>query len=131
MSGRSAKDRLFAGRWQLAVGVARRGILHLLRVVADLEVPRTHGCPVKRHHEPVPGRHPGLDRAERRQAGAGVNVDGLQPTDLVTLGVNHVVAAPFPDVAASNMPAFLPQRHAAVLPMMLPRWEPYRVPRDP
>ena len=31
-------------------------------------------------------------------------------------------------LAASNMPAFLPQRHAAVLPMMLPRWGPHIVP---
>src|ERR1019366_8137658 len=43
--------------------------------------------PVKKHeHEPVPGRHSGLDCAERWQVGDGVNVEGLQLIDLATLG---------------------------------------------
>src|SRR5271169_6164898 len=103
------KDRRLVARRQLAVGVDRRGILHLLLVVGDLEVARTHSRPVKRHeHEPVPGWHSDLDRAERRQVGAGVNVDGFQCTDFVTLGVNHVVAAPFPDVGSLEHASLLP-----------------------
>jgi hypothetical protein len=57
----------------------------------------------------VPGRHADLDRAERRQVGAGVNVDGLQLTDLVTLRVNHIVAAPLPDVGSLEHAALLPR----------------------
>ncbi len=34
------KDRLFVARRQLAVSADRRGILHLLPVIGDLEVPR-------------------------------------------------------------------------------------------
>src|SRR6266581_679471 len=95
------EDRLFVARGQLAVGADRRGILHLLLVVADLEVPRAHGRLVKRdEHEPVPGGHSDLDRAERWQVGAGVDVDGFQLADLVALMVDHVVAAPFPDVGS-------------------------------
>ena len=35
------KDRLFLGRQQLAVGLERRCILHLLLGEGDLEIPRT------------------------------------------------------------------------------------------
>src|SRR6266568_791013 len=95
------KDRLFIARRQLAVGADRRGVLHQLPAVADLHIPRAHGRLAKRHeHQPVPGRHPDPDRAKRRQVGAGVHVDSLQLTDLVTLGVHHVMAAPFPDVGS-------------------------------
>jgi hypothetical protein len=45
----------------------------------------------------VPPRHPGPDGAERWEVCARVDVDGLQFPDLVTVGVNNGVAAPFPD----------------------------------
>ena len=83
------ENGLFLGRWQLAVGADRRGILHLLLVVNDLEVPRAYGGVVKRHeYEPVPGRQADLDGAERRQVGPGVEVDCLQLPDLVVLGAD-------------------------------------------
>jgi hypothetical protein len=59
----------------------------------------------------VPGRHPDLDRAERRLVCAGVDVDGLQLTDLVTLGVNHIVAAILPDVGCLEHAGLLPPLH--------------------
>jgi hypothetical protein len=46
----------------------------------------------------MPRWHPDQDGAERRQVGAGIDVDRLQLTDLVTVGVDNVVPAPFPDV---------------------------------
>jgi hypothetical protein len=57
----------------------------------------------------VPGRQSDLDRAERWQVGAGVNVDGLQLADLVTFGVDHVVAAPFPDVGSLEHASLSPR----------------------
>src|SRR6476659_9715181 len=105
------EDGLFLGHGELAVGVDRGGILHLLLVVRDLEVPGAHGRAVKRHeYEPVPGRDADLDGAERRQVGAGVDVDRLQLPDLVVLGVNHVVATPFPDVGRLEHAGLLPAR---------------------
>src|SRR5262249_46059480 len=72
---------------------------HLLLAVGDLEVPRAHGRLVKMHeHEPVPAHHPDPDRAEGRQVGTGVNVDGLQVADLVAVGVDHIAATPIPDI---------------------------------
>jgi hypothetical protein len=65
----------------------------------------------------VPGRQSDLDRAERRLVCARVDVDGLQLTDLVLLGVNHIVAAPLPDVAASNMLAYFP-----ATPLLTEEW---------
>src|ERR1700691_1419710 len=48
------EDRLFVARGQLAVGADRRGIFHLLLVVGDLDVSRTHRRPVEGHkHKPV------------------------------------------------------------------------------
>jgi hypothetical protein len=94
------EDGLFVGRWQLAGGVDRGRILHLLPVVSDLEVPGTHGrLSQGNEHEPVPGRHPDLNGAERWQVCARVDVDSLQLPDLVAVGVNNVVAPPLPDIA--------------------------------
>src|SRR5215470_11128053 len=106
----------FVGRQQLAVGVDRRCVLHLLLVIGDLEVSRAHGRLVKVHeHEPVPAHHPDLDRAEGRQVGAGVHVDGLQLADLVAVGVDHILATPVPDILRLEHAAPpLQQRHAAV-----------------
>ena len=108
------EDLRFVARGQLAVGADRRCVCHLLLVVADLEVVRAHDRLVKRHeYQPVPGRRVDLDRAERWQVGAGVDVDGFQLADLVTVGVNHVVAAPFPDVSSLEH-ASLPLQPAAL-----------------
>src|SRR5690242_6560277 len=104
------EDGLFPGGGQLAVGVDRGGVLHLLLVVGDLEVPGAHGRAVERHeYEPVPGPYADLDGTERRQVGAGVDIDRLQLPDLVVVGVNHVVATPFPDVGRLEHAAFFPR----------------------
>src|SRR5205823_5786338 len=67
------EDGRFVGRWQLAVGADRGRILHLLPVVSDLEVSGTQGrLSQGNEHEPVPGRHPDLDGAERWQVCAHV-----------------------------------------------------------
>jgi hypothetical protein len=64
-----------------------------------LRYPGTHGGVVKGHeHEPTAGRQPDPDRAKRRQVSGSDNVDSLQLADLVDLGVDNVVAPPFPDV---------------------------------
>src|SRR5215472_290923 len=53
------KDRPFVARDQLAVGIDRRRILHLLLAVGDPEIPGPDGRPVQGHeHEPVPADHP-------------------------------------------------------------------------
>src|SRR5579863_9519414 len=71
------KDRLFVSRKQLAIGLDRRCVLHLLPVEGDLEITRTDSRPVKGHeHQSVPANHPDLDCAEGREVGTGVNVDG-------------------------------------------------------
>src|ERR1700722_20195586 len=114
------ENGLFLGRWQLAVGADRGGILYLLLVVGDLEVPGAHGGVVKRHeYEPVPGRNADPNGAERRQVGPGVEVDCLQLPDLAILGVNHVLATPFPDVGRFEH-AGPSSRRAAFLPTVLP-----------
>ena len=51
------------------------------------------------HWIQVPGRHPDRDGGERWQVCAGVDVDSPQLPDLVTIGVNNVVARPLPDIA--------------------------------
>jgi hypothetical protein len=53
-------------------------------------------------HEPVPGRRPDRDGGGRGQVGGGVHVVGLQLAGLVALGVNDVVAPPFPDVGCAG-----------------------------
>src|SRR5689334_1616801 len=61
-------DRLFVAHRQLAIGPDRGRVLDLPLVVGDLDVARTHCRLIKRYeHEPVPGRHSDLDRAERWQ----------------------------------------------------------------
>ncbi len=125
------EDDLFVGRWQLAVGADRRRILHLLSVVSDLEVSGTHGrLGQGNEHEPMPGRHPDLDGGERWQVCARVDVDGLQLPDLVTVGVNNVVAPPLPDMAclehcrlpfrgiacSQSFPHGMPHRASVALP---------------
>jgi hypothetical protein len=109
------EDRLFIARGQLAVGADRRGVLHLLLVVGDLDVCRAYGRVVKGHeHQAVPGRQPDRDRAERWQVSGGVHVDGLQLADLVALCVDHVVAAPFPDVSSLEHATLLPAARTAI-----------------
>src|ERR1700743_3690575 len=72
------KDRLFIARRQFTVGVDRRGVLYLLLVVADLEVPGAHGRLVEGYeYQPVPGRDADRDGSEGRQVGAGVDVNGF------------------------------------------------------
>src|ERR1039458_8019255 len=71
--------------------------------VADLEVPRSHRGPGQRHEDqPVPRREAHRDRCERRLIGAGVDIDRLQSPDLVVIGVDHLLAAPLPDISPNH-----------------------------
>jgi hypothetical protein len=63
----------------------------------------------------VPGRHSDLDRAERRQVGAGTGVDGLQLTGLSTLGAGNIMAAPLPDVSRLEHASLLSRTAAPLL----------------
>src|ERR1700733_15522605 len=80
------ENGLFVARGQFTVGADRGRILHLLPVVSDLEVSGTHRrLSQGNEHEPVPGRDPDPDGAERRQVRARVDIDGLQLPDLVAI----------------------------------------------
>lgn len=93
--------------------VIEGGILDLLPGVGDLEVSGTcDRLGQGNEREPVPGRHPGFDGAERWQVRAHADVDGFQFPDLVTFGVNNVVATPLPDIGCPEHAA-LPVRSIA------------------
>ena len=67
------EDRFLVAGRQLAVGIDRGGILHLLLVETDLDVSGADSRVVQGYEsKPVPGRQPDRDRSERRLIGAGV-----------------------------------------------------------
>ena len=89
------EDRLFVAGRELAVSVDRWRVFDQALVVADLDVAGTDGRLVQGHeNKTMPGRYAHSDRAERRQVGARVDVDGLQSADLAAIGVDYVVATP-------------------------------------
>ena len=93
------EDGLFVGRWQFAVSGDRGGIFYLFPAVGDFEVSGAYDrLGQGNEREPMPGRHPDFDGAERWQVRARVDVDGFQFPDLAAFGVNNVVATPLPDI---------------------------------
>src|ERR1700748_1041178 len=110
---------LFIACGQLAVRINRRGVFHLFPVVGNLEVPGAHGRLVQGHeYEPAPGRHPDLDRAERREVSTGIDVYGLKLPDFVTPGIKHVLTAPFPDAGNLEHDGYLLMQCRTGLPAL-------------
>src|SRR5262249_37078574 len=89
------EHRGLVGRGQLAVGVDAGRVGDLLLVVAHPDRARRHGRAVERdEHQAVPAHDAHLDRGEGGLVGGGVDVDGLEVTDLGAGRVDDLLATP-------------------------------------
>jgi hypothetical protein len=118
--------RLIA-RGQLAVRVdGHRRIPDLRLRVGDAQLAGQHDRPVERHEgQPMAADHPDPDRAEGRLVRARVHVHCFELSDLLPIGVDHIVFSPVTDVLSFEHAVDLPflaqsKRHVNVTKQTVP-----------
>ena len=94
--------RLVALRELVAVERDLRRVLDLLARDRHLQVVRADRDPAERNKREMSSDQPFLDGAEDGLVGLDVDVDVFQLSDLVSVAIDELRAAPFGDVAVGN-----------------------------